>query len=129
LFSGGEKVKRTLLLAIGVSVLVWMACDEVHNGRPSLNGVKGTVIDSLTRVPIDSAWVDMDTLALHEVYTDSLGNYRMPVGYRGKYFIYCGKNAYVTKKKEITFTGNGITAEMNFELASFTPSQVKEETR
>ena len=110
-------MKRMFLLAIGVSALLWMGCgDKVSDGRHPLNGVRGAVIDSLTRVPIDSAWVDTDTLALHEVYTDSLGNYRIPVGYPGRYFIYCGKDGYATKKKEVTFTGYGITAEVNFEL-------------
>jgi hypothetical protein len=38
--------------------------------------ISGTVIDSLTKAPLDSAWVIMhDTTAFTPTYTDSLGHY------------------------------------------------------
>ena len=62
--------------------------------------VEGFVIDSLTRVPIDSAWIriDPDTLDPPITYTDSDGHYffgNFPGSHR---FHYCGKDGYVTKK-------------------------------
>jgi hypothetical protein len=105
-----------LFVAVGICVL-WGACGNTIV-EPPVNMVKGTVIDSQTLVPIDSAWVDNDTLAPHSVFTDSLGNYQMPIGHTGRHFIYCGKDAYVTRKKEIVFTGNGITATINFQLVA-----------
>jgi hypothetical protein len=128
LFSGGDRVRQILLFIVVVICVLWSACDDTIV-EPPINVVKGTVTDSLTRVPIDSAWIDNDTILPHRVYSDSLGYYYFPIGYKGKKSVYCGKDGYITKNKEIIFSGNGMTATMDFELASFTPSQVKEETR
>ena len=111
---------KKLIFMITIAGLFWMSCkDKIEKVEPTPNTVKGTVIDSLTRIPLDSAWVDKDTSAPYMAYTDSLGIYGpvgTVVGYAGKYVIYCGKDGYTTRNKEVVFTGNGITAIINFEL-------------
>lgn len=108
-------MRQILLFIVVVICVLWSACDDTIV-EPPINVVKGTVIDSLTRIPIDSAWVDNDTLAPRRAYTDTFGNYSFPIGYKGKKTVYCGKEGYTTTMKEVTFTGNGITAVINFEL-------------
>ena len=64
--------------------------------------VEGFVIDSLTRTPIDSAWISInpDTLNPPNTYTDSAGYFSL-VRVTGTHrFHYCGKSGYITKKTE-----------------------------
>lgn len=113
-------MKRMLLLLIGVSAFLRMSCsDSVTDGyKPTY--VKGMVTDSLTKVPIDSAWIDHDTLPPSWTYTDTSGKFHVFVGAPGRYrFLYCGKQGYVTKKKEYETVSNPV-ATVNFELASIT---------
>lgn len=84
--------------------------------------VQGTVVDSLTRAPIDSAWVDgNDTLLPHWAYTDTMGYYVAFEGAPGRYrFLYCGKQGYITKKSQEYATFKNDTTTVNFELAPIT---------
>ena len=107
---------KRIIIIVPVALLLWISCEDTMV-EPTPNVVRGIVIDSLTRIPLDSAWVDSrDTLAPHMAYADSLGNYSTVVGYAGNYIVYCGKDGYVTQNKKVTFTGKGITAVINFEL-------------
>ena len=109
-------MKRILLLAIGVSVLFWIGCgDKVTDGyKPTY--VKGIVTDSFTKVPIDSAWIDHDTLPPYWTYTDTAGAFQVFVGAPGRHrFLYCGKQGYLSKKKEYETVTNPV-ATVNFEL-------------
>jgi hypothetical protein len=110
-----KKMRGILLFVVLVICVLWSACDNTKVDPP-INVVKGTVIDSLTRVPIDSAWIDNDTILPHREYSDSLGYYYLPIGYKGKKSVYCGKDGYTIKNKEVIFTENGITAVIDFEL-------------
>jgi len=87
--------------------------------------VQGTVVDSLTRAPIDSAWVDgNDTLLPHWSYTDTLGYYVAFVGAPDRYlFLYCGKSGYATKKSQEYATFKNDTTTVNFELVPTTSQQ------
>jgi hypothetical protein len=116
LFPEGDKMKKILVSLIGVSVLFWMDCsDKVKDGyKPTY--VKGIVIDSLTKVPIDSAWIDKDILSPYWTYSDTSGKFQVFVGAPGRYrFLYCGKQDYVIKKKEYETVSNPV-ATVNFEL-------------
>jgi hypothetical protein len=115
----GEKMKRILLLAIAVGVLFCLSCkDKVEKVEPPLCLVRGVVIDSLTQMAIDRAWLDTDSLVPYWTYTDTLGCYLVgSVEWPGKQrFLLCGKQGYLTKKKWYIATSPD-TAIVNFELA------------
>jgi hypothetical protein len=82
--------------------------------------VEGTVTDSLTRLPIDSAWISgtSDTSYTPITYTDSSGHYKI-AEFPGRYrFIFCGKDGYVTKKSREYKTHKNKTTRVDFELVS-----------
>jgi hypothetical protein len=112
-------MKRTLLLAIGVSALFWICCkDKVEKVEPPWCYVRGMITDSSTQVAIDSAWLDTDSLAPYRVYTDTLGYYLLGFyEWPGKQrLLFCGKQGYSIKKKSYMSTSPD-TAIVSFELA------------
>ncbi|MGB3094251.1 MAG: hypothetical protein WBC42_13655 [Candidatus Zixiibacteriota bacterium] len=106
---------KMAIFVIGMGTLLLIGCKD-KSIEPTVHVVKGTFLDSLTRIPLDSGWVDTDTLAPHREYTDSLGNYQMPVGYGERYRVYSGRKGYVTAERETAFSGNVKTAVVDFEL-------------
>lgn len=80
--------------------------------------VEGAVTDSLTRLPVDSAWISGTPDASFQpiTYTDSSGHYKF-AEFPGKYrFIYCVKDGYVTKKSKQYETHKNKTTRIDFEL-------------
>lgn len=117
---GGNMRKHIfLILAIFVGSALFH-CDKGTKVE-YVSWVQGTVVDSLTKAPIDSAWVDgNDTLLPHWAYTDTLGYYVAFAGAPDRYrFLYCGKNGYTSKKKEYATFKNDTTT-VNFELVPIT---------
>ena len=103
------------LFVIGITGLFLIGCDDTII-EPRVHVVKGTVIDSLTRIPLGSVWVDTDSLAPHQEHTDSVGYYYMPVGYSAIYSIYCGKEGYMMTEREAAFPDKVNTVVIDFEL-------------
>lgn len=98
------KNPRTGLLCLFVVIigvcLNLMGCGKDKVSHEVVGFVEGTVIDSLTRLPIDSAWIRInpDTLNPPNTYTNSAGYYFF-VRITGMHrFHYCGKRGYITKK-------------------------------
>jgi hypothetical protein len=110
----------TLLFVLDVFVLWGVCCDRGIIIEPPINIVQGEVTDIVTGSPIDSAWINTDRSTLPLTYTDTLGRYKSPVGYSGKYLIRCGKEGYITESMEITFVSCGVTADLNFQLSPLT---------
>lgn len=105
------------VLIIGVCLSL-VGCEKGKVSYEHFGRVEGTVIDSLTRLPIDSAWISVtpDTSVKPITYTDSSGHYRF-TDFSGKYrFHYCGKNGYVTKKSRVYEIKWKETTIIDFEL-------------
>jgi len=97
-----------------------IGCEKHDVSREVVGFVEGTVIDSLTRVPIDSAWISVtpDTTVESITYTDSLGHYRFP-GFADRHrFHYCGKTGYFTKQSREYEIKKNQTTRIDFELFS-----------
>jgi hypothetical protein len=107
-----------LLLVLCGICLNLTTCEKDRVVHEVVGYVEGTVIDSVTRLPIDSAWISQTADTTYEPLrlTDSLGYYfvgRFP----GKHFVfYCGKRGFVTKtSKEFEIKKNQ-TTRVDFEL-------------
>ncbi|NIN00947.1 MAG: hypothetical protein GTO24_23535 [candidate division Zixibacteria bacterium] len=98
-----KKLSRSQLCLFVVSLGIYVGlinCSEGTKVVEYTGNVEGFVIDSLTRLPIDSAWIgiDPDTLNPPITYTDSTGYYFFTwfTGIHRSHF--CGKSGYITKK-------------------------------
>jgi len=106
-----------LFIVIMIVCINQIGCEKHHVNGEVFGHVEGTVIDSLTRLPIDSAWisVDPDTSFGPITFTDSTGHYYIGQ-FPGNYVFYCGKKWYLTKaSKEFEIKKNK-TTQVNFEL-------------
>jgi len=115
------RIKLFVLFLI-FTVLLGCGKDKVVDGH-AMYFFRGTVLDSLTKFPIDSAWIDAgDTLQPHLSYTDSSGWYIMKaVAYPNHpIFIFCGKEGYITKKEPALVHSYKDTTIVNFELVPVT---------
>jgi len=105
------------ILIIG-TYLSLIGCEKGKVSHEVIGYVEGTVIDSLTRLPIDSAWIRIspDTLNPPNTYTNSAGYYFF-VRVTGMHrFHYCGKSGYITKKTEEYQIRIHKTTKVNIEL-------------
>ena len=118
---GGDVRKHVFFILTIFVASALLHCDKGTKVE-YVSWVQGTVVDSLTKAPIDSAWVDgNDTLLPHWSYTDTLGYYVAFAGAPGRYrFLYCGKSGYTIKKKEYA-TFRDDTTTVDFELVPTTP--------
>ncbi len=100
----GSLSKRLLcLLAVSLGVSVGLIrCDKGTKVVEYMGNVEGFVIDSLTRLPTDSAWIRIypDTLNPPITHTDSDGYYFFEHAPGIHRYHYCGKNGYVTKRTD-----------------------------
>lgn len=90
---------KRLLLVVLVGAMTYVSCrdaDEIADGNMIITG---TVTDSVTGMPIDSALVDLDDTshAVVAVYTDMLGEYQIDLLASASHVVYCRKNGYRTK--------------------------------
>jgi hypothetical protein len=92
-----------------------IGCEKHDVSREHFGYVEGTVIDSLTRMPIDSAWITPDT-SMTPIYTDSSGHYRFVEFAGNRLYLYCGKNEYVTKESGVYEIKWKETTIIDFEL-------------
>jgi len=112
--------KGSLCIFLIIMVLCFnqIGCEKHNVIHEHVGFVEGTVIDSLTRLPIDSAWISRtpDTTFEPLILSDSLGYY-----FKGQFpgmnvFFYCGKKGYVTREsKEFEIRENKTTI-VDFEL-------------
>lgn len=88
-----------LIIAVYLSLI---NCSEGTKVVEYTGNVEGFVIDSLTRFPIDSAWIriDPDTLNPPITHTDSDGYYFFEHAPGIHRYHYCGKNGYVAKRTD-----------------------------
>ena len=111
-------MKKFISIA-AIAVLFWMSCkDKIEKVEPPLCTVRGMVIDTLTRAPIENAWIDRDSFPPYRTYADTLGNYSLSfTEWPGKQrFLLCGKDGYITKKEYYISKDPPNTAIVNFEL-------------
>ncbi|MCX6832377.1 MAG: hypothetical protein NT028_09655 [candidate division Zixibacteria bacterium] len=91
------------------------ACGKTTDGEGS-HWVQGVISDSLTKLPIDCAWVvHQDTIEATRFYSNSLGHYQIGVPVNcGS--IFAGKAGYRTKEIKLG-TVNSDRTGVNIELA------------
>lgn len=110
-------VKRLILLLLIISVV--FTSNYCNSKREPRNLIRGTVTDSATGTPIDSAQiVIIDTISLSRVfYADHLGNYQANPDTTGIVQVFCRKEEYITKMTTVDLTTNkDIYGNINFEL-------------
>ncbi len=95
-----------------------IGCENHNVIHEHVGFVEGTVIDSLTRLPIDSAWISGTPDTAYEPLrlTDSLGYYFQGQFPGSHVFLYCGKKWYVTKKSIEFEIKKNKTTRVDFEL-------------
>ncbi len=106
-----------LVLFIGVCLSL-IGCEKHDVSHEVVGYVEGTVIDSLTRLPTDSAWISRtpDTTFEPLRLSDSLGYYFVGQFPGRHVFFYCGKKGYVTKKSKQFEIEKNKTTRVDFEL-------------
>jgi hypothetical protein len=113
-------MKKLIFLASLLLLLLGLSCGtKVTDGDGTLLVfVSGTVTDSVTQAPIDSAWLDSDPYSPYSTYTDSSGGYLIAFTARpgSNKVLHCGKQGYISKKKEYKVTSPD-TAIVNFQLS------------
>jgi len=88
-----------LLVLLAMAALL-MNCKE-RLGDPIFR-IRGTVIDSTTGLPMDSAWIDTyDSIPPYYIYSDSSGYYITQFGGIHWINIYCGKTGYLISHKRL----------------------------
>ena len=100
-----------------ISLLTFRCSNPASDqGLPGL--IAGTVTDSLNTFPIESAWVDVDTVSPYLAYTNSQGNYIISApNIPAMMSLFCGRGGYKTKMSSPFVTIPGDTVVVNFELA------------
>ncbi len=94
-----KRVAQFILIAC-FTLVVGNGCHDDPPYHPDLFRISGTITDSLTGNPIDSAWVTNEPTSPEQLYfTDSLGGYEVHAleGVRAELRV--GKEGYVTKER------------------------------
>lgn len=120
------KSKNLIHISISICFFVFIiviylnitGCDNDKIIHEYAGSVEGTVIDSLTRLPIDSAWINGTPDTTYEPLrlTDSLGYYLVSQFPGSHVFFYCGKKGYVTKESQEFEIKINKTTQVDFEL-------------
>ncbi|HKZ22287.1 MAG TPA: carboxypeptidase-like regulatory domain-containing protein [candidate division Zixibacteria bacterium] len=98
--------------------LLTLGCSNPASDQGPLGFIAGRVTDSLTSFPIESAWVDVDTVSPYFAYTNSQGNYIISApNIPAMMSLFCGRGGYKTKMSSPFVTIPGDTVVVNFELA------------
>lgn len=106
----------TLVLTISASIVL-SGCSKVSTDSACCGYIAGTVTDSLTGSPIDSAWVDVDTILPPNAYSNNDGKYVISApSIPAEMFLFCGKIGYETKKSPSIITNPRDTVIVNFQL-------------
>lgn len=115
-------ILKLVCLGCLLSLVLWpglMSCDKDKVVHELAGRVEGTVVDSLTRLPIDCAWISASPDTSESpvmAYTDSSGIYIF-MSFAGRHRLhYCGKNGYVTKESPEYEVQNAKTTIVDFEL-------------
>jgi hypothetical protein len=105
-----------LLTMLGMVLFVSaFECEKIV--EPPAGWSAGVVTDSLSGLPIDSAWVDLDSLPPFDTYTDSAGHYVRFMGTPDiNKYLYSGKTGYKTKRSAPFEVFSDETTLVNFEL-------------
>lgn len=106
------------ILALTISAaIVLSGCSKVSTDSECCGYIAGTVTDSLTSSPIDSAWVDVDTILPPYAYTNNEGKYVISApSIPAEMFLFCGKVGYETIKPPSFITNPKDTVIVNFQL-------------
>jgi len=103
-------------------MIFWaMGCDD-HEiiFEPPGGYIGGTVTDSVSNIPIESAIVSSDTVldTTTDTLTDTLGHYVMFAGFPGiNRLAYCWKDGYLVQSKRYSVASNETTL-VDFRLVS-----------
>ena len=114
-----RNVQHPSLLALSVLICaawaVWTGCDYTVGEHPST--LSGTVVDSTTGVPLDSAWVALDDSSLgSRCYTDSMGAFTLlHMGGIEEEVLFAGKPGYLTRGITLTDVYHSLNG-IRFEL-------------
>jgi hypothetical protein len=103
----------------GVIAVGFTVCLHCGHSREPRNLITGTVTDSLTGAPIDSAQVVIgDTLISMKVfYTNPQGYYTAFLDTFGVVQIFCRKDTYRTKQRTMDLSSNlDVYRDVDFEL-------------
>ena len=105
------------LAALCLCILIHTGCDDRGFFDASVT-FSGTVLDSITRLPIDSAGVCLfDTTNSPLSFSDSLGNFKLsPFGGIGEYDLYFLKEGYLTKKISVYMHENHLVDNILVEM-------------
>jgi len=109
----------SLLLIIAIVISFHLACHDDIIVEPPVAFLAGTVVDSLSSAPIESAWVSLLDSAynpLVDVLSDSAGYYVTLIGVPGvRDSAFCGRQGYITQMRVFS-VAPGDTAIVNFKL-------------
>jgi hypothetical protein len=113
------------VLVVGMALPFCSACQDDKMVEPHGAFLAGTVVDSLSLAPIESAWVSLGDSVyepLQDELTDSLGYYVTFTGTPGLHrWVFCGKEGYITQSKEFS-TAPAETTIVDFELVRRQPT-------
>jgi len=99
--------------------LVALACNSCRTGPEPLYLIRGTVTDSVTGAPIDSAQVTVgDTISPVVVFhSNQHGEYAAYPDTFGVVHLYCRKEAYLTRMIDVELVGGKfVYKDVDFEL-------------
>ena len=120
-----SKIKRfTMLLLLCSTVFISFYCEERPEPR---NLIRGTVTDSITGAPIDSAQITVgdtlgDTVSPVKIfYSNQQGKYEAYPYTSGVVQVFCRKETYSTKMINLDLTTNrDVYENVDFELVKGT---------
>ena len=99
----------------GLSLLDCSKEKVISNIDPGYT-IGGFVKDSISGMPIDSAWINIiDSIAPYRAYTDSIGYYETIVFLGGELVVFSGKEGYYIKDTVIDIKAN--LDSINFRLS------------
>jgi hypothetical protein len=114
-----NKIVARLALALFVYPMLSGGCSRIVDDGDRVTTISGKVRDSTTTSPIDSAIVMVDdTTTSFKAYTDTTGEYTAAEFGYGTYRVFCLKEGYKTKWKDVQSTkDNRILKDVNLELS------------
>ena len=101
------KLPTVLLMCLTIiSLSIWaLSCDDAGTDGDTAGTYSGTVTDSVTGLPIDSAMISLRDTSGVSVYTDSTGAFES-VALGDNVRIFARKDGYETRYKDVTLGEN-----------------------